>query len=205
MWPKRLRPPSLPYLAIALVLFVADQLSKFWAVGRLTNAYAAVGAPLGWGALLRRFLWTEHPQRTGVVTVAEHFWHYRYVENPGAAWGFLSGSASSLRTPFFLVVSLFAMGYILAYFRRTHAGQRVLRGGLALVFGGAVGNFCDRVRLGYVIDFIDWHWYDRFTWPTFNVADAGITIGVIILLLEMSFNRPEPAAVAIPPIDPQAL
>ena len=60
-----------------------------------------------------------------------------------------------------------------------------------MVFGGAIGNFLDRVRLGYVIDFIDWHWYDKATWPTFNVADAGISIGVGLLLLELVISRPE--------------
>ena len=59
-----------------------------------------------------------------------------------------------------------------------------------MVFGGAIGNFLDRIRLRYVIDFIDWHLKDVYHWPTFNIADAAITIGVAMLLLE-SFFYPE--------------
>jgi signal peptidase II len=186
---------SVVFSAIAAVVMVLDQITKWAAVAGLTQSFAAEG-DLGFGEKLSRFLWNRHPARDGAVTVLDDFWHFRYVENPGAAWGFLSGSASSLRTPFFLLVSLFAMAFIITYFRRTTPAQKILRVGLALVFGGAIGNFLDRVRLGYVIDFIDWHWYDRATWPTFNVADAAITVGVLILLLEMFLQKPEEGAVA---------
>jgi signal peptidase II len=62
----------------------------------------------------------------------------------------------------------------------TRWGERVA---LALVVGGGTGNLVDRVRLGYVIDFIDWHWYERFTWPTFNIADAALVTGTGLLLV----------------------
>jgi signal peptidase II len=185
------------FSVIATGVVVLDQMSKWAAVAGLTQAFAA-GGELGFGEKLDRFLWGRHPARDPAITVLDDFWHFRYVENPGAAWGFLSGSASALRTPFFLLVSLFAMAFIITYFRRTTPGQRLLRVGLALVFGGAIGNFLDRVRLGYVIDFIDWHWYDKATWPTFNVADAAITVGVLILLLEMFLQKPEDTAMAKP-------
>jgi signal peptidase II len=181
----------IPYAGLALWVFVGDQLSKYWAVARLTQAFAYLSPETPWLQKLSIFLWKQHPLPAEIVTVMRHFWHYRYVENPGAAWGVLSGSASALRTPFFLVISIFAMGFILTYFRRSEAHQRLLRVGLSLVFGGAIGNFCDRLRLGYVIDFIDWHWYQKATWPTFNVADAGISIGVILLLLDM-VSTPQP-------------
>ena len=54
-----------------------------------------------------------------------------------------------------------------------------------MILGGAIGNFVDRLRLGYVIDFIDWHWYDAYTWPTFNIADSGISVGVVFMFFEM--------------------
>ena len=54
-----------------------------------------------------------------------------------------------------------------------------------MILGGAIGNFVDRLRLGYVIDFIDWHWYDAYTWPTFNIADSGISVGVVLMFFEM--------------------
>jgi signal peptidase II len=173
------------FVCVALGVFVFDQISKWTAVAHLTLCFGDAPEILPWAERLQRFLWTQHPVRQMPVCVIDNFWHFRYVENPGAAWGFLSGSASTLRTPFFLVVSLAAMGFIISYFRRTTDTQRSLRLGLALVFGGAVGNFVDRVRLGYVIDFIDWHYFDKAAWPTFNVADAAITAGVGILVLDM--------------------
>jgi signal peptidase II len=178
------------YGVVGLVVVVTDQVTKWWAVGALTRAFEGEqGEALAFGERVGRFLWQRHPARRGSVEVLEDFWHFRYVENPGAAWGFLSRTGESFRTPLFLVVSVLAMVFIVAYFRRTDASQRLLRFGLALVFGGAVGNFLDRVRLGYVIDFVDWHWFDKATWPTFNVADAGISVGVVILLLQSFFHR----------------
>ena len=55
---------------------------------------------------------------------------------------------------------------------------------LGIILGGALGNFIDRIRLGYVIDFIDWHWFTS-SWPTFNVADSAISVGVVFLVIEM--------------------
>lgn len=173
------------FALIAFGVTVLDQISKWFAIKHLTTAFGPVPASLSFSEGLDRFLYTIHPSRTEGVSVFDSFWHYRYVENPGAAWGFLSQSLSAWRTPFFLAVSLGAMGLILHYYHRTAPEQRALRLGLALVFGGAVGNFIDRVRLGYVIDFIDWHYYDKAAWPTFNVADAAITVGVGILLLDL--------------------
>lgn len=187
----RISPQAKFFATVAAVVVVLDQISKWLAIGGLTEAFASAGEPLAFGDKLSHFLWDRHPLRASPVAVIDNFWHFRYVENPGAAWGFLSGSASALRTPFFLLVSLFAMGFIIVYFRKTLPNQRWLRLGLALVFGGAVGNFLDRVRLGYVIDFIEWHYYDKYAWPTFNVADAAITVGVGILLLEMFLQKPE--------------
>ena len=77
------------------------------------------------------------------------------------------------------------MIFIIVYVKKSLPEQKLLRLALALVFGGAIGNFLDRVRLGYVIDFIDWHWYNKFTWPTFNVADAAISVGVGLLIVDM--------------------
>ena len=124
----------------------------------------------------------------------ENFWHFRYAENPGAAWSFLAGAPDWFRTPFFLVVAVAAMIFIIVYFRKTHPEQTLLQIALAMIFGGALGNFIDRFRLGYVIDFIDWHWYASASWPTFNVADAGITVGVVLMALDMVIhNEPENA------------
>ena len=171
---------------IVAVLFVADQVTKFMALGALTHAFDTFGAgAMSFGTELERFLTLKHPGTARVVTVIPDFWHFRYAENPGAAFSFLGGAASSIRTPFLLLVSLVAMVFIVIYYRRTGEKQGLLRVALAMVFSGALGNFVDRVRFGYVIDFIDWHWFDKATWPTFNIADAAISVGVAFLLLDM--------------------
>ena len=138
---------------------------------------------------LSKFFVTENLALGQPVPVLGELLQFRYVENPGAAWGFLSGAAGWFRTPFFLLVSVAAMVFIIGYFKKTTPGQWLLRLALALVFGGAVGNFIDRIRLGYVIDFIDWHWYEGPTWPTFNIADSAISVGVAIMLLDMRIAK----------------
>lgn len=176
---------QLIFAVIAFGVMVLDQISKWFAIKHLTDAFGVDPAKLNFSEGMQRFLWTVHPSRMPSVSVLDSFWHYRYVENPGAAWGFLSQSLSAWRTPFFLGISLSAMAFIVICHRRAAPEQRALRVGLAMVFGGAIGNFIDRARLGYVIDFIDWHYYDKAAWPTFNVADAAITIGVGILLMDL--------------------
>jgi signal peptidase II len=118
------------------------------------------------------------------VKVIESFFHLRYVENPGAAWGFLAEADDAFRGPFFMAISVTAVIFILWVFRRVQPWQRLLSAALALVLGGAIGNLIDRVRFGRVVDFIDWHYEDRFRWPTFNVADAAITVGVVLLVFD---------------------
>ena len=97
-----------------------------------------------------------------------------YVENPGAAWGLFRGRSERFRNTFFTLVSLGAVAFILYYYRRLRAEQRYLQVALALVLAGAVGNFLDRLARGYVIDFVEWYWWNRpdIRWPTFNVADS---------------------------------
>ncbi len=166
--------------AVALPVIIADQITKFLVVKNLT-----VGKPEAFD----RFWSQAHPFAHGTHEVAS-WWSFQYVENPGAAWGLLAGLPEGLRAPFFLLVSLGAMAMILYYVFRSPEDMRLRQWALALVFGGAIGNFVDRIRLGYVIDFVDWHLHDVYHWPTFNVADAGISIGVVLLLIE-SFVYPE--------------
>ena len=184
---RAVSPRARRFIVVAAAIAIVDQFTKWLAVAHLTRAFVGPdGAPLGFAAKLSNFLWLRHPEPEGFVRVIDKFWHFRYVENPGAAWGFLAGSASWFRTPFFVIVAIAAMTFIVIYFRRTLPQQKLLRAALMLVFGGAIGNFIDRIRLGYVIDFIDWHWYDTaLRWPTFNVADAAISVGVVLLILDM--------------------
>lgn len=193
---SRLSPRFRMFFGIASVAAVLDQLSKYWAVGALTTAYDA--AHDSFFARLHNFLWTEHPSRKPPIAVVDNFFHFRYAENPGAAWSFLATAPDWFRSPFFLSISVAAMIFIVVYYRKTADNQLYLRLALSLVFGGAIGNFLDRLRLGYVIDFIDWHWYDKFTWPTFNVADSAISLGVGLMVLDMlttkSTSQPNPQA-----------
>jgi signal peptidase II len=123
------------------------------------------------------------------VRVIDGFWSFRYVENPGAAWGLLAGASKEVRVPFFYVFSIGALVFILWMFHRAEEQQRLLIWALALVFGGAIGNLIDRLHLTYVIDFIDWYVGDKH-WPTFNVADSAISVGVGMLVLDMFINKP---------------
>jgi signal peptidase II len=192
------------YLLLALIfvgVVLADQGSKYLAVAHLTRTFERSGAT-DLGSKLSHFLSdrnldgdpyspSEPDVRTPPVAVLENFWHFKYVENPGAAWGLLGRVDPSMRVPFFHVVSLAAIGFILYFYRRLEQQQRYLQVALALVLGGAVGNYLDRIVRNYVIDFIDWHWYQAPTmhWPTFNVADSAICVGVGMMLLESWFVK----------------
>jgi len=178
------------FAAIAATIVVLDQITKWLAVSALTTAFDQAS---GFGERLSAFLSKEHPLPKRAITVLENFWHFRYAENTGAAFSFLADSAPWFRTPFFLLITIVAMTMIVVFFRKSQPDAHVMRFALALVFGGAIGNFIDRVRVGYVIDFVSWHWYDKATWPTFNIADSAITVGVALLLL--GSLRPEPSKV----------
>ncbi len=185
---------SKQFAIIVAIVVGLDQLSKYWAISRLTHAFDAFGGEPGFGERLWRFLWLRHPGSSGPVSVLDNFWHFRYTENPGAAWSFLAWAPHWFRVPFLLAVAAAAMVFIVLYFRKTAPYQRTLHVALACVFGGAMGNFLDRLRLGYVIDFVEWHWFERATWPIFNVADAAISIGVGLMILDMILHKqPAPA------------
>ncbi len=115
--------------------------------------------------------------------------NFTLMFNEGAAFSFLSDAGGWQRwlfTGLALVVSLFLIGWIL----KLPKEEKWTGVALSLVLGGAVGNLIDRVRLGYVVDFIQWY-YDRFYWPAFNIADAAITIGTVILLATSIFSGKE--------------
>ena len=183
---------------IAGVWFVADQVTKYLAVEHLTAAFTAARAHT-FGEKLHAFVAQKELLERGLadpipVTVAP-FWQHRYTQNRGAAWGVLAGAGEKFRVPFFYLVSLVAVIFIFSYYRKLSNNQRYLQVALALVLGGAVGNALDRLLRGYVIDFIDWHWFDpnwmhpSLHWPTFNVADSGITVGLAMLFAEMLFVK----------------
>lgn len=111
-----------------------------------------------------------------------------YVRNLGAAWGALSGLSDKVRVPFFYMVTCLAVGIIFIYMRSMPVNHRLSIFSLSLILSGAVGNFIDRVRLGYVIDWIDVRWNLggwQYDFPNFNFADSAITVGVGLLMFEM--------------------
>lgn len=131
------------------------------------------------------------------ITVIDDAFDLVYVENTGAAFGLFAKSKDGVRIPVFHVVSTIAIAAIIYLFVTLKTHQTLLTVSLSAILGGAVGNFTDRVRLGYVVDFLDVHW-GTLHWPAFNVADTAITIGVGLLILDMILAREGPAVPASP-------
>ncbi|KYF72222.1 Signal peptidase II [Sorangium cellulosum] len=161
---------SLTFMAIvALVSCAADLATKAWAHARLAGFDA---------------------KRAGakVFTVIPDHLDFIFAQNPGGAWSFLRSLPDGLRRPFFLFVSAAATVFIVSIYRRVHRDQTAMKWGLSLALGGAMGNLVDRIRYGWVIDFIDVYVSrggQEFHWPTFNVADIAIVAGVILMSSDM--------------------
>lgn len=119
------------------------------------------------------------------VVVIQDYWDFQYTENPGAAFGLLADGHEDWRVPFFITVSLLAVLMILYILRSVRWEQQLMVWGLSFIAAGALGNFIDRIRFGYVIDFIVWKYTDAYRWPTFNIADAFICIGVGLMAIEL--------------------
>jgi signal peptidase II len=167
---------------IAVVTAGADLWSKSWAARHLAIPSGHRG-PLCTPQPGTQYAIPQNLAR-GARTLVRNYLDLHYTENCGGAWGLLHGARESLRKPFFLLVTLGAVAFIVQMYRTLEANQRMMRVALPLVLGGALGNLVDRVRLGYVVDFIDAHWRDRYHWPTFNVADVAITVGILLMLVE---------------------
>lgn len=144
----------LRYWLLATAVVVLDQLSKLWAVERLLR---------------------------GSVELTS-FLNLSLVFNSGAAFGLLS-EASGWQNLLFVIVAIVVSFVIIAMVRRLGANDIQVLVGLMLILGGAGGNLIDRLRLGYVIDFIDFH-YGSWHWPAFNLADSAITVGAMLLVLD---------------------
>lgn len=130
------------------------------------------------------------------ITVIPGLFDIVHVRNRGAAFGFMAQLPETVRLPFFYVVSAVALGLITVYLFRMKDGRNSVSICLALILGGACGNIWDRIRLGEVVDFLSFHWYDtiahvpmgsrtlsfRLEWPSFNVADSAISVAVVWLM-----------------------
>jgi signal peptidase II len=118
------------------------------------------------------------------VPLIDGFLSLSHVRNRGAAFGVLSNASLPYQPVLLSALSLAALLAIVYYFVRLPPAARLPRLALALVLGGAVGNLIDRIRLGYVVDFIHVYWRQH-AWPDFNVADSAITVGVVLLILDI--------------------
>jgi len=145
----------LPWLGLALILLIADQITKTLILGTY---------------------------RLGDATYITSFFNIVRVHNTGAAFSFLA-AASGWQRWFFTAIGVAAALFIL-WMLRSHAGQRLFSFALACILGGAVGNVVDRLMHGYVVDFLQVHWDNRWYFPAFNLADAAITIGAVCLILD---------------------
>jgi len=174
-------------LAIAGVVVIADQVTKQLVVKNLTVVREGLYPPPCEpdGMLDQREI-REQP-RDKEVTVIDGYFHLRYVENCGGAFGFLQGQNQKLRRPFFFLTSILATAFLVYLFLRLGPREKVLLVAFSVILGGAVGNFIDRLYLGYVVDFVEWHIQEKARWPTFNIADVGITVGLCLILLDSFF------------------
>ncbi len=119
------------------------------------------------------------------IPVIQDIFHITYVRNPGAAFGIFRESHELFRKIFFLTMPPIAMIIIVSMLKGVESSDRWQVFSLSLIFGGALGNYIDRLRFGYVIDFLDFHYKDSWSYPAFNVADSAIVSGVCLLLLIM--------------------
>jgi signal peptidase II len=118
------------------------------------------------------------------VVVIPSFFNLTRVHNYGAAFGLMNASEFPFKTAVLSIVATLALGALSWYGATLPAEQRLARLGLALIIGGAAGNLIDRLRSGYVVDFVDLYWRDWHFWA-FNVADAAITVGVSLMILDL--------------------
>lgn len=174
--------PSYAFLAVlSLLVLVADLGSKYWAVKALE----------------------KDGFRLPAKEIIKNRLAFVLARNPGGAWGMFHDQPEKVRKPFFVLVSVIAVVVIVGMYRKLDAKQHALRWGLPLVLGGALGNLVDRVRYGQVIDFIDVvYWKNKLGierhWPTFNVADIAICVGVLLMAVDFLFPHKRPVTVRKP-------
>jgi signal peptidase II len=163
---------------IAAATLVLDQLSK-WAVIRTFVPDASFLRPAS-------FLTDATFQVTRVLI--PNFLDFRFVTNTGAAFSRLEGHTEMLTA-----VSIIISMVVIVWAWRLKPSEQGFRLSFGLILGGAIGNLIDRVRMGHVIDFIDAHWREVYHWPTFNLADSAICVGIALLFIAGFMPGPHPA------------
>ena len=145
---------ALPWLALSAVLIALDQWTKHLAI--------------------------EHLVYRERVPVVPGFWDWNLTHNTGAAFSFLA-NAGGWQHQFFIVLAVVISALLAFWMRRTERADWRTAVPFALIVAGALGNVIDRVRFGYVVDFIHWYFRD-YDWPVFNVADSCIVVGAVLMV-----------------------
>lgn len=113
------------------------------------------------------------------IPVIPKIFHFTYVQNTGGAFGILRG-----RTNLFIIISIIVILFIVYFMFKEEKKDYFVKVVCSLILGGAISNLVDRMRLGYVVDFVDFQ-----VWPVFNVADSAISIGMVLLSLRLFFKK----------------
>jgi signal peptidase II len=138
-----------------------------------------------------KFLAVEHLQFRERVPVVPGFWDWNLTHNTGAAFSFLA-DAGGWQHGLFVLLALAISAMLAFWLFRTERDDWRTALPFALIVSGAIGNVIDRVRFGYVVDFIHWYWRG-FDWPVFNVADSCIVAGAVAMLVFGALHKPKPA------------
>jgi signal peptidase II len=155
----------LKFLWISALIIVFDQITKYWAV-------------------------TQLPFHQAVYVMPYVEWYLTY--NPGAAFSFLADAGGWQRW-FFTVTTIIISIVIFFWIKKLEPNEKMTAISLSLILGGAIGNLIDRIYLGHVVDYVQ-VWLGSYPWPAFNVADAAISVGAVLLILTSFTESKKPAA-----------
>jgi signal peptidase II len=157
----------------------------------LKNKYiklAVIGGCVVIADQITKFLIINYLPFNHNIPVIAGFFNIVHINNPGGAFGLLANLSPQWRTIIFLFISSLAVGLIFYFYRKTPQSHPWLAAGFALIFGGAIGNLIDRLRFGFVIDFLDFY-FAEYHWPAFNIADSAITVGMVIFVIHILLKK----------------
>jgi len=153
------------YYILTLLILAFDHLTKWWIRSEL-----------------------DMHQSFDIIT---HYLRIVRVHNTGVAFGLFAEFHSAWKPYLLALMAVIAVVVIVIYSARMPSERILLQLALAVTMGGILGNFIDRIAHGFVVDFIEFHIRDKFYWPTFNVADSAITVGIALLLIDTIKNPEE--------------
>lgn len=169
-------------LAVAFIGISTDQVSKIWAQDTLAEPYN-VQEEIREEGQEPRMVTKKVYYPIRVIEVVPNVFNLMYKENPAAAFSLTRSLPDWFRRPMLVSVSIIASIFFLVWYFRMKTSDGLMLAAFSFILSGAIGNLADRIRLGYVIDFLDVHagflGYPHMHWPTFNVADSFIVVGAI--------------------------